>query len=323
MTSPSAPRRLHPLTDPADAATLEGALAAVSPGDPLAWMYLHWRRAEATGALPCAWFVTEDEAGRPTGLGLAVCKPVAVGGYGSGLVSVVPEQRRRGVATALRTALEEAAAGLLPGLVYEYREDEAPAEAARLAWGLTVSERHHESVLALDEATVQRLAAVRVPEGVALEPVDDLDALGEAAWRTLHARFAAMFADAPDVADGDANVPYEVFRGLVTQPWMLLLARDATGDLLGLTMVTERPGEDEAANTFFTGTERHARGRGVATAVKAHQAVRMAQAGITRLYTQNMVGNEPILAANRRLGFVHAVTTCDVPVALPGGRPRA
>ncbi|TIC82661.1 hypothetical protein [Nocardioides sp. GY 10127] len=318
MTSPV---RVQPLDPVRDAALLDAALTAVSPGDPLAWMYLHWRRAEATGGLPCRWFVAldddHDQAGTPVGLALAVCRPVAVAGFGSGLVSVTPSRRSEGVGTALRTVVEAAARGLVPGLVYEYREGEDDAEAARRAWGLAVSERHHESVLDLGPSTLERLAGVPVPDGVRLERIDDLDAVAADAWRGLHARFTALFADAPDVADGDANVPYEVFRGLLTQPWMLLLARDASSDaLLGLTMVTERPGEAAAANTFFTGTTPAARGRGIATAVKAQQAVRMAAYGVRRLYTQNMVGNEPILAANRRLGFAHAVTTCDVPVPL-------
>ncbi|MCH1867160.1 hypothetical protein [Nocardioides sp. CFH 31398] len=41
---------------------------------------------------------------------------------------------------------------------------------------------------------------------------------------------------------------------------------------------------------------------------------------LERLYTQDMEGDEPILAANRRLGFVRGSGYCEVPVSL--GRAR-
>ena len=50
--------------------------------------------------------------------------------------------------------------------------------------------------------------------------------------------------------------------------------------------------------------------RGVGTAL--HAALAEVAPGITRLYTQNMESDEPILAANRRLGFVRAAGHVDV-----------
>ncbi|MBS42261.1 MAG: hypothetical protein CMH83_03605 [Nocardioides sp.] len=112
-------------------------------------------------------------------------------------------------------------------------------------------------------------------------------------------------------------MPFAVFRGLVTDDWQLVVARD--GDQpVALTMVTPRPGPGVAheAKTFFTGVSPSHRGRGLAVAVKAAQALGMVERGITRLSTQNMDGNAPMLAANARLGFVRSATSCDVPVRL-------
>jgi GNAT superfamily N-acetyltransferase len=81
-----------------------------------------------------------------------------------------------------------------------------------------------------------------------------------------------------------------------------LTARDG-GTTIGFTSVVPRAGDPEATNTFFTGVHPAARGRGLAASMKARHALVMADRGIKRVYTQNMDGNEPILAANRSLGF--------------------
>ena len=47
-------------------------------------------------------------------------------------------------------------------------------------------------------------------------------------------------------------------------------------------------------------------------ALKTRQALLMGERGVTRVFTQNMEGNEAILAANRALGFVRAIGYVDV-----------
>ena len=98
---------------------------------------------------------------------------------------------------------------------------------------------------------------------------------------------------------------------MVDEPWMLLTARDGAV-LVGVTQVMRRPGDPSAMNTFFTGVIAAARGRGIATALKTRQALLMVDRGVARVFTQNMEGNEAILAANRALGFVRASGYVDV-----------
>jgi RimJ/RimL family protein N-acetyltransferase len=63
--------------------------------------------------------------------------------------------------------------------------------------------------------------------------------------------------------------------------------------------------EDPAElNTIFTGVVASARGRGLASALKARHALLLAVRGVGRLYTQNMASNAPIRAVNERMGFV-------------------
>ena len=121
----------------------------------------------------------------------------------------------------------------------------------------------------------------------------------------------ARYVESPDAVGGD-GLPYDEFRRMVKQPWMLATARDESGEYLGVTLVMEHRAKPRGTNTFFTGVVAEARGRGIAAALKCHQALLMADEGITSITTQNMKGNTPILAANRTLGFVPDFVYVDV-----------
>jgi hypothetical protein len=56
-------------------------------------------------------------------------------------------------------------------------------------------------------------------------------------------------------------------------------------------------------NTWFTGVDPSHRGLGLATALKVSQALALRDAGWTSILTQNMEGNDAILASNRAIGF--------------------
>ena len=53
----------------------------------------------------------------------------------------------------------------------------------------------------------------------------------------------------------------------------------------------------------MSATRRDRRGQGLATLAKIESARRAASLGITRIRTSNDLGNEPMLAVNRKLGF--------------------
>jgi GNAT superfamily N-acetyltransferase len=60
---------------------------------------------------------------------------------------------------------------------------------------------------------------------------------------------------------------------------------------------------DDAAENDFTGVAPDYRGRGIATALK-RQAIAWAQGnGVRWFYTSSEVGNAPMIAINRRLGY--------------------
>jgi GNAT superfamily N-acetyltransferase len=282
-------------------------LDALDEGNPLAWMTAWWR---SIPELPFRWFVGLLD-GEPVGLAGGCPRAMAAGGTGFAVLNVIPRARRQGVGTALRRAVEDSVRGSVPGLVYDYLEGDEEAAAAVRAWGLTETGRHQESVLdlgRLDRELLRRRAADVEVELASLPPFEEMS---DAAWADLHAFVQERFREAPDTADGGGDLSYDVFRGRVPEPWMFHTARD--GDrLVGITFVTGRPGRDDAVNTFFTGVHPDVRGRGIAGALKAAQALDLADRGVQAIYTQNMDGNEPILAANRSLGFRRDVAFVEV-----------
>ncbi len=288
-------------------------VAAINSGSPLPEQVVWWQQLDAGGGVDMHWRVAEMD-GEPVALGAVCPMPVVAGGYGPALLSVLPHARRRGVAGVLRRELEELATGVVPGVVYSVLVGDDEARAALDAWGLTTTGEHRESVLdltAIDRDDFERRSHA---DGVEVE-TPALDTYDDADWHDLHAFVQDRFREAPDSADGGGLLPYEVFRSTVGEPWTMAVAR-IDGELAGITFVTSRPGDDLACNTFFTGVAPSARGRGVATALKCHQALAMVDAGVERLVTQNMGGNDPILAANRTLGFVYSRSYADVPVLL-------
>jgi GNAT superfamily N-acetyltransferase len=287
--------------------TDEDDLAAVNAGNPMAWQAVWWQELSAT--MGVRWFIGLVN-GVPAGFAAVCPLPVAAGGNGAAIVHVLPEYRRLGLGSALRGVVEDVARGQRPGLTYSYVEGEADSEAAARAWSLPVVGRHRESVLdlgAVDQAHYRAKAIVPEVE-IGELPLGDTD---DAAWRSIHEFVQARLREAPDSAEGGGVLPYESFRDMVDEPWMLLTARDGAV-LVGVTQVMRRPGDPSAMNTFFTGVIAAARGRGIATALKTRQALLMADRGVARVFTQNMEGNEAILAANRALGFVRASGYVDV-----------
>lgn len=287
--------------------TEDDDLAAVNAGNPMGWQAVWWQ--ELTATMGVRWFIGLVD-GVPAGFAAVCPLPVAAGGNGAALVHVLPEYRRRGLGGALRGEVEEVARGQRPGLTYSYVEGDADGEAAARAWSLPVVARHHESVLDLVAVDQAHNRAKAIVPGVEIGelPIGDMD---DAAWRSIHEFVQARLREAPDSADGGGDLPYESFRDMVDEPWMLLTARDG-GALVGVTQVMRRPGDPSAMNTFFTGVTAAARGRGIAMALKSQQALLMADRGLARVFTQNMEGNEAILAANRALGFVRASGSVDV-----------
>lgn len=309
MSEQSTHVAVRPMTEADD-------LAALNQGNPLGWLPAMWAdMAAASPDLPMHRFVGLL-AGRPAGFAFAIPIPVAQDGYGAAALHVLPADRKQGVGAALRRAVADVLRGAVPGVSYSYAEDDPDATAAVVRWRLREAGRHSESVLdlaALDRDAFGAAAATADTHGITLEPLaEDLDDDG---WHALHDYAQARMRETPDAAGGGGEFPYDVFRAAVDAPWMLMTA-ERDGVRVGVTFVARRGGGDTTVNTMFTGVSPEARGLGLSVALKARHALLMAERGLTRLYTQNMTGNAPILAANARLGFTRDSGYVDVVEAL-------
>lgn len=285
----------------------------LNEGNPLGWLATFWLELERGGDLEASWFVIEVE-GVPRGFGAACPMAVAALGYGAGIVSVRPEARRRGAGRVLVAAVERVCRGRVPGLQVSYDESvEDVAAPAAEAWGYVECARHRESALDLTGLDLDKFAVLARVDGVELASLP-AEATDEE-WRAAHAFLLDRMAEAPDSEGGGGEMPYGAWRAAVHDPHRVLVAREAD-EIVGVTAVIGRQDDPRALNTMFTGVAPRLRGRGIARGLKAQHAVQLAAAGATRVVTQNMVGNEPILAANRRLGFAEIGGYVDVRKAL-------
>ena len=267
-----------------------------------------------------AIFVVECD-GEAVGCAVGIAAPGAAFGYGMARVYVQLSARRRGAGAALFAAV--CALGRerrLAGMMVSVPDSDPDGLAAGLHAGLVVHGHHIESALDLatvDEATAGRDSDRARDAGVVLVPLpDDAD---EPTWRAAHAFLGDRLCEAPDSRDGGGNMPYEVFRSFLQDPWQVLLARrESTGALLGITCLMPRQDAPRRLNTMFTGVHPDGRGLGLSAALKAEHARRMRAIGWREILTQNMDGNHAILAVNARLGFVPVGGTHDLGFALSG-----
>jgi GNAT superfamily N-acetyltransferase len=290
-------------------------LTALIELDPLGWEVHQW--FALAGSLPdydmFRWAAEDD--GALVGYCLAVPYPFAAGGYGMSLMFVHPDHRRRGIGGEFRRRIHDGFRGRVPGVMMHRVEGIDDSDAAAAAWGLRETGRHQESFLDLTTFDRSRFEELGQADGIEFVPLrEDLD---DAGWQGLCDYAEQRFLESPD-SGGDAEfLPITAFRAALPDSWMLMTA-EQDGRPVGITFVVRRPGTEHDTNTWFTGVSPEARGRGLSTALKARQAIVMADAGIETLYTQNMDGNEPILRANRTLGFQTGLRLVDGVEAIPG-----
>jgi GNAT superfamily N-acetyltransferase len=237
------------------------------------------------------WWVAE-EAGALVGAARA-------GRFGRCWVGVLPEARRRGLGTRLAHLVEGHLGELGHGEAVAW-SDGGEGEAFALGRGFRTERTKPVSVLRLEEGSN---APVVLPDGVAIVPIVQLDDR----LRELHALTMAAYADVPDgLRDAgqsfeewlrdDLGMPELDYEGSVVA---------VAGDRLAALSLVTTDGSGRAENEF-TGTHPDFRGRGLATLVKRSTIGWCRAHGIQELWTGNDSENAPMLAVNRKLGYVPA-----------------
>jgi len=248
-------------------------------------------------------FIAEID-GRTVGYAHCIARPLTAGGRGAANVWVVPSARGEGTGMALwRAAVGAARAADLRGLrvVADLNDERSLSIAA--AHGLAKGRARVESRLdlrALDDSVIAGAIDKASAQGAELRL---LDVGGDDEWGRFYEDFAVLFKDMPEEAEGRQPPSLDWVMENFGAPWQVLLARQ--GDrTVGMTMAFVRGDASWKLVIYFTGVLPAQRGKGLATALMAEHARRLGAAGWRRLHTWNLEGNDPIFAANARLGFV-------------------
>lgn len=232
--------------------------------------------------------------GEPTGVASTSIFGGAPNGDLAYLTLRVPrEQRRRGIGTALHRRASEHARTLGKSRFYcVVRGDDADSHGYYGARGYGEVGRMQDAYLELDALAASRPTGLEI---VAITP--DLERL---------VYEVALEADA-DVPSGEARSSgsFEQWRDrhfgseIVIRELSFVALED--GRALGFAILGRH--DEETAENWMTGVARAARGRGIATALKQHQAEAARAAGWKRLRTQNDLGNAPMIRVNEKLGY--------------------
>lgn len=297
------PLTIRPQT-PADFAAI-GAMESPVIGVPFAAEEVA-RQAENAGPNFCALVAERD--GKLIGRASAGFMPEHTpAGDMRCLVAILPEERGNSVGTALWEALQPLLAERRPN---HLRANVDANDARSFAWakhrGFGILHHHLFNQLdlaALDPGALQTHVAAAEARGFRFVPFAELRTPTNE--RRFHELYVACDRDTPDATDED--IPsWEEWRswGLdaensAPELWVVAIAPD--GEWAGLTM-PQRDGQDRA-HIFMTGVARPYRGQGLSVAMKAAAALGARARGLRVMTTLNHGSNQPILAANRRLGF--------------------
>jgi mycothiol synthase len=274
----------------------------------LGTIVIDWWHNEVPGAslhLVAEVIETDEIVGHLQGRDRSVPEPSHRPGQFHFAVDVAPAHRGRGIGGALYARLDAFARQRSAHLLYVAYDEtpDAPAASFLRERGFTPLERFLPSSIALDTFDPAEFAAAveRVEQqGIVLTTYA---ALGDSTARRL--QLYALEEAAHAVQPFREIEPYV---GVAYPTWEeKFLRRDSTTIFLALAPVTEEiVGVITALEWYFTGTHPNWCGRGIATALKVRCMAEAKARGMGCMETENHEDNAPMLAINRKLGFVFA-----------------
>jgi RimJ/RimL family protein N-acetyltransferase len=284
-------RRLNIETD------VHGYVRLVSQAEPSPLTADDWRERQRR-AHPGAYrrFLVGELDGEIVVAGSLLDSGLMANGVAARIV-VDAAHRGRGYGTAMAAALDALVAERVPASVEVRIQDTDPASRAWAeARGFRLQRHMVRSRLELPgfDAARHRPAVERAEAaGLRFEPVgdDEVDRLYEL--------YAALISGMPEELDPQ---PLEAFRHQYGgRPGQVRLVVRDGATWAGMALAQPQ-GADGAWNAF-TGVLAAYRGRGLATALKVLALERLQRDGRAWIETANTVGNAPMLAVNRALGY--------------------
>jgi GNAT superfamily N-acetyltransferase len=241
--------------------------------------------------------------GTVVGSGVADRSDTAGGGFVA--PRVLPEHRRRGVGSALLTALADHVATLgLPEVRSMVDDPRSLGFAER--FGFVEVDRQIEQVRAIGAEP----APSPLPAGVDVLTLDQHPQL----WAACYERFGREV-----LADFALFQPLQISAEQWSTSWagdpmfLALYGGEVIG-CAGLDRDTDRPERGENA---LTAVRRDWRGRGIASHLKRRTLRWAAEQGLSEIYTWTQAGNTAMLRLNENLGYVTGQTSITVARPLP------
>ena len=218
---------------------------------------------------------------------------------------VVPEQRRRGVGSAILRVLADHCAGLgLPEL--RASVDDEGSLAFAHAFGFVEVDRQVEQVRAVGDEP----APSALPPGVSVIELSERPELWAACFDTFGVEVLADFAvfEPLDISAEQWNTSW------AGDPMFLALHDDEVIGCAGVHRDTDQPERGENA---LTAVRRDWRGRGLAAYLKRRTLHWAATHGLREIYTWTQAGNASMARLNEHLGYFTTQTSITVSRPLP------
>ncbi|HYF92122.1 MAG TPA: GNAT family N-acetyltransferase [Symbiobacteriaceae bacterium] len=247
--------------------------------------------------------------GRVVGYGYSERQPWEPEGRWGVTAATHPDERGRGVGTAMLTAAESIAR---EGGATEIMAWCLGTDDASFAWaqrkGYTLKRQRTESVLDVQKFDPARFAGAcdRVRAGGLTLALYEGKQVSEPLLRQIYDLDRVTTPDIP-VWDAGMNFPaWEQYRKEWTEcPDAFIVALALDGDrVVGMSAVYFSATPGKSAGVGFTGVYREYRGRGIALAVKLMTIEEAMRRGVPRMRTHNDPDNPPMLAVNVKMGFV-------------------
>lgn len=254
------------------------------------------------------WLVAVDSADRPVAWASVGRTPTARAGKFRCFIATDPACQGQGAGTALYDAalrfVQEHGATLLET---DVRDTEAHSIRFAEQRGFTIKYHLCESVLELDRfdgAAFAGAVAKAESTGIRFFTMDQVE--GEEYDRKLYDLYAATVPDQPGF-DAQGYTPYanwrrRILEGVNARRDAIWVAADGE-QFVGVTTLHWIEGS-RAMYTEYTGVRKEYRGRGIALALKLFSVDTARRYGAVRMRTNNHSANAPMLAVNRRLGYV-------------------
>ena len=292
---------IRPATTHEELAVLARIVSSVSPDDPTSVDEIKWSDVAYPGGRRFLAFLDGVAVGAG-GAGRVYMHPPDFDALW-GNISVLPEHRRKGVGSAILTALSEV----------------ARAAGKTTLMGRTTADRphsieflKHRGFHEFERMKVVRLElgglsapAVAPPEGIVISSLGERPELVAGVYEVAKEALPDIPGEGPEPPPSfEEFLKRDVDRAASIPPGAFAIAMEqATGRVIGYANLMLVPGNPSLAWHGMTAVARDWRGRGVAAALKRATIAWAVANGLQALETANDTVNEPMRAVNKRLGY--------------------